>query len=87
MYQKGTTKTIVMNEKIAIVKKSLTDKIKYLLFTEEIKANMDNLIIAHIKTPMTISMNHMMEIAKEIGASDVEIDAKGPCKYTIFFYC
>lgn len=87
MYQKGTTKTIVMNEKIAIVKKSLTDKIKYLLFTEEIKANMDNLIIAHIKTPMTISMNHMMEIAKKIGASDVEIDAKGPCKYTIFFYC
>lgn len=87
MYQKGTTKTTTMNEKIAIVKKSLTDKIKYLLFTEEIKANMDNLIIVHIKTPMTISMNHMMEIAKEIGASDVEIDAKGPCKYTIFFYC
>lgn len=76
-----------MDEKIAIVKKSLTDKINYLLFTEEIKSNMDNMIVAHIKTPMTISMNHMMEIAKEVGASDVEVDAKGACKYTIIFKC
>lgn len=74
-----------MNEKIAIVKKMLTDKICYLLFTEEIRSNMDNMIVAHIKTPMTISMNHMMEIAKEVGASDVEVDAKGACKYTIIF--
>lgn len=76
-----------MNEKIAIVKRRLTDKINYLLFTEEIKSNMDNMIVAHIKTPMTISMNHMMEIAKEVGASDVEVDAKGACKYTIIFKC
>jgi hypothetical protein len=76
-----------MDEKIAIVKKGLTDKINYLLFTEEIKSNMDNMIVAHIKTPMTISMNHMMEIAKEVGASDVEVDAKGACKYTIIFKC
>ena len=76
-----------MDEKIAIVKKSLADKINYLLFTEEVKSNMDNMIIAHIRTPMTISMNHMMEIAKEVGASDVEIDAKGSCKYTIIFKC
>lgn len=76
-----------MDEKIVIVKKGLTDKINYLLFTEEIKSNMDNMIVAHIKTPMTISMNHMMEIAKEVGASDVEVDAKGACKYTIIFKC
>jgi len=76
-----------MDEKIAIVKKSLADKINYLLFTEEVKSNMDNMIIAHIRTPMTISMNHMMEIAKEVDASDVEIDAKGACKYTIIFKC
>ena len=81
---KEQQKTTIMDDKIAIVKRGL-DKINFILYTEKINANMNDMIVAHIKTPMTISMNLMLEIAKEIDAKDVTIDAKGACRYSIIF--